>query len=79
MMFVAWPVWQALARLLTGENSVPVKYSVHLFRATARMMPIRQVQAGRMSRPGDARGWPRPAGSVMLSQAPGLAAAGSRP
>ena len=38
---------QALDRLVLGVRVV----LVHLFRAMARMMPIRQVQAGRMSRP----------------------------
>ncbi len=28
MMFVAWPVSEALAMLLTGRQTVPVKYSV---------------------------------------------------
>ncbi len=50
MMLVAWPVPQALTRDLTGEYSVPVKYSVQRLRTSARMMPTRQAQAGRMSR-----------------------------
>ena len=62
MMFVAWPVSQALARLLTGENSVPVKYSVHLFEAHGQD-DADQAGPGRPHvEAGDAEGWPSQAG-----------------
>jgi hypothetical protein len=35
----------------TGSYSVPVKYSVMRLRQTQRMMPMKHVQAGRMSSP----------------------------
>ena len=49
MMVVPWPVSVLRLMPLTGLNSVPVKYSVTRLRTMQRMMPMKQVQAGRMS------------------------------
>ncbi len=40
MMFVAWPVSDALAIFLTGGQAVPVKYSVMATRAIVTPMPM---------------------------------------
>src|SRR5262245_62080292 len=69
MMLVAWPVRQLLASDLTGLYSVLVQYSVQKLSTTARIMPMRQVYAARMSRPSlsGTYSWARTQTSVSLS------------